>query len=110
MELASNSVTNRKCHVKLDQKYEEVNEATFLWFNEMREKHGDIPLVESVIREKAIKFARELGLYEFKASNGWFRSWKMRCHLESYKVTSLIIMRFLIVHVDAGGKYRCSTK
>ena len=39
------------------------------------------------LKEKAIKYAEELGIENFKASNGWFERWKGR-HEISFKTVS----------------------
>ena len=86
-KLSSNPAASKQFHCIVDQKFKAINEATYSWFTQMREKHGNIPIVESVVREKATEFAAILGVTDFKASNGWFRSWKSRSNIESYKVS-----------------------
>lgn len=86
-EQLNNGNSRKRCHLKVDQKYGEVNDAIFQWFTRMREKHGEIPISESIICHKAMHFAKIMGVGEFKASNGWFRSWKTRHGLSSYKVS-----------------------
>lgn len=82
-------VSGARCHLKVDQKFEDVNEATYKWFTEMREKHGEIPISESIICGKAIKFANMLKITGFKASKGWLRCWKERNSLKVYAVSNL---------------------
>ena len=110
MSLAGTSNHGNKYHIKVDQKYAEVNDATLLWFNEMRKKHGEIPLVESIVREKATKIAEKLGFSDFEASNGLFRSWKTRCCLESYKVTYLPPFNTSTFVIDAWREHECSRR
>ena len=76
-----------RCCVKVSETYRKLNVALSGWFLAMREKHGEIPLVERVICEKAVKLARQLGLDNFKASKGWYRSWSERYGVRSYKVS-----------------------
>jgi hypothetical protein len=40
-----------------------------------------------ILKEKAIKYAEELGIENFKASNGWFERWKGR-HEISFNTVS----------------------
>lgn len=40
-----------------------------------------------VLKEKAIQYAEELGIENFKASNGWFERWKSR-HEITFKIVS----------------------
>ena len=51
--LSGKSSSIKKCHVRVDQRYKEINDAMHVWFEQMREKHGEIAVVKSVIREKA---------------------------------------------------------
>ena len=37
-----------------------------------------MPISGSTLKEKASKYARELGIETFKASNSWFDRWKGR--------------------------------
>lgn len=86
-ERAGYGLNRKRCHLRIEQKFDDVNDAVYQWFMRMREKHGDIPLVESVICRKAMGFATVLGKVDFKASKGWFTCWKDRCGLSVYKVS-----------------------
>ena len=55
-----------------------------------REKHGEVPIVESVVCAKAMRFATLLNKPDFKASKGWFTCWKNRYGLNVYKVRNFI--------------------
>ena len=81
----------KRCHIIVNQKFDVINEAIFCWFSKMREKHGEIPVNEHVICKKAEKLATTMAIPEFKASRGWFRCWKDRYGLSSYKVCARII-------------------
>ncbi|KAF4531378.1 hypothetical protein B566_EDAN019502 [Ephemera danica] len=76
----------KKCHLKIDEKYAHLNEATFKWFQRIREKHGEIPITEAVVCKKATEFANRFGVETFKASKGWYRSWKNKHGLNVYKI------------------------
>ena len=39
---------------------------------------NNLPVNETVVKEKAISYAKELQIEGFKASNGWFERWKSR--------------------------------
>jgi len=54
--------------------HENLDQATYKWFVKMREE--GLPISGPVIKEKAAKYAVELGIDDFKASNGWFDRWK----------------------------------
>lgn len=82
----SSGASEKRCHTTVHETFHEVNELTLEWFRAMREKHGEVPVVESVICSKAMSVAKRLGCDNFKASKGWFRSWTGRCGIRSYKV------------------------
>jgi hypothetical protein len=46
------------------------------WFKDALK--NDVHLTGSVIQAKAISVASELGLHDFRASNGWLDSWRSR--------------------------------
>lgn len=59
--------SKRKRHAS-SSKFFDLNELLFRWFKGAREKN--IPLSGPILQEKALEFAKELNLPEFKASNG----------------------------------------
>ena len=65
--------------------HENLDQATYKWFVKMREE--GLPISGPVIKEKAAKYAVELGIDDFKASNGWFDRWKGR-HEIAFKTVS----------------------
>ena len=65
-------VNQNRSQLKVGQKFDDVNKATYEWFVWMREKHGEIPVVESVVCQKTIQFASILEVNGFKLSKGWF--------------------------------------
>lgn len=56
--------------------YPQLEEAMFKWVKCMRDKN--IQLQGSILREKAHKFAEELGIESFQASTGWLDKFKHR--------------------------------
>ena len=44
---------HKRCHLKIEQKCEDVSEATYQWLLQMRERHGEVAIVESVVCAKA---------------------------------------------------------
>lgn len=87
VNFANPEVITQRSHLKVNEKFQRVNELTLEWFIGMRKKHGEIPLVESLVCRKAVDFAQKLGQSNFKASKGWFRSWSARYGIQSYKVS-----------------------
>ena len=53
-----------------------IDRALFLWIKQVRAK--SVPLSGPVIKEKANQLAREMGLVNFSATNGWFYRFKTR--------------------------------
>ena len=54
----------------------DIEAALAEWFNEARQR--DIPLAGPLLCEKAEDLAKQLGVADFHASNGWFCRWKER--------------------------------
>ena len=63
---------------------DKLNDVMWQWFNKMRAQL--IPVSGPMIQEKALAIAKELGLPEFKASNGWLRSFKDRHNIAGARV------------------------
>lgn len=53
-----------------------VDKALRIWFSEVR--HRNINVDGTLIKAKALEFAKLFGENDFKASNGWFENWKER--------------------------------
>ena len=75
--------SKRKRHPS-STKFSDLNELLFRWFKGAREKN--IPLSGPILQEKALDFAREMKLDDFKASNGWLDSWRSRYGIGFFKV------------------------
>ena len=54
----------------------DMEKALFLWFSQTRD--NDIQVTDDLLREKAKKFGEELGITDFKFSNGWLCRFKAR--------------------------------
>lgn len=57
----------------------ELDKCVHTWA--MQARQAGIPLTEEVLMHKAIRFAEVLGISDFKASDGWVRSFKERHNL-----------------------------
>ena len=68
-----------------DAKFDRINDLVWDWFCTVRSKN--IPLSGPIIQEKALYFAQELGLDDFRASNGWLGRWKTRHSIKAFKVS-----------------------
>ena len=65
--------------------HDNLDKALFKWFVKVRDQ--GIPVGGPLLKEKAKKYAEELGIQDFKASNGWFDRWKTR-HGVTFKTVS----------------------
>ena len=52
-----------------ESNYPDIDNVVFKWFLSQRGK--SIPIDGTFIKEKAMKYAKELGATDFKASDGW---------------------------------------
>ena len=59
-----------------ESNYPDIDNVVFKWFLSQRGK--SIPIDGTVIKEKAMKYSKELGATDFKASDGWLGQWKKR--------------------------------
>lgn len=57
-------------------KHDSIDKAVYKWFMNARERN--VPIGGYIIREKALDFAKELNITDFKASDGWLDRWKNR--------------------------------
>ncbi|XP_053316501.1 uncharacterized protein LOC128484206 [Spea bombifrons] len=63
---------------------DQVNAAVWEWLQGARD--ADVALSGRVIREKALQIAREHGIRDFKASNGWLNSFKKAHNIHCYSL------------------------
>ena len=82
---AFESGNNRSTQKLKSSSYENLNKAVYKLFVKVRDE--GLPVNGPILKEKAIKYAEELGTENFKASNGWFKRWKGR-HEISFKTVS----------------------
>ncbi|XP_060596158.1 tigger transposable element-derived protein 6-like [Ruditapes philippinarum] len=68
-----------------DAKFDKLNELVWQWFCVVRAKN--LPVSGPIIQEKAKSFATELGVSDFKASNGWLGKWKGRYSIKEFKIS-----------------------
>jgi len=56
-----------------------INKIVLEWFNHVRNKN--VPVSGPIIQAKALEVAREIECDDFKASNGWLESSKVRYNI-----------------------------
>ena len=54
--------------------YENISKALMKWLLHLRSEN--IPINGLLLKEKACNFAKEVGVSNFQASNGWLEKWK----------------------------------
>lgn len=86
-KLVSESKLLNRCQVNTRAKYQDINEMVFQWYCSMEENCGSVPLTDAVIITFAKRTATKMCINEFKASNGWLRSWKARYSIKSRKAS-----------------------
>lgn len=64
--------------------YELVNKALLKWFTTMRSEN--VPISGPILKEKACDFAKEMGIGNFQASEGWLEKWKKRYVYRVYSI------------------------
>ena len=70
-----NNSSPNKSRFNNEMKFRNINELVWDWFCIVRAK--SLPISGLIIQEKARSFAKELGIGDFKASNGWLCGWKI---------------------------------
>ena len=76
---------NRSSQKLKSSNYDDLDQAVYMWFVKTRDE--GIPVNGPVLKEKAIQYAKELDIENFKASNGWFERWKS-LHEITFKTVS----------------------
>ena len=76
IQAIQNNFSKSRKRLKVTTHESSIDKAVWLWFQKARSMR--IPISGPIIHEKALKFAKELNLTEFKASNGWLQRFKGR--------------------------------
>ena len=71
----SGEVSSKGKNMRIGQN-DDLEKALFSWLKKMRANNS--PVNGTVVKEKAIDYAKELQIEGFKASNGWFERWETR--------------------------------
>ena len=59
--------------------YEKVDKEIYNWF--VGKRSQEIPIDGIIIKQKALEFAKAMGITKFKASDCWLNNWKKRYNL-----------------------------
>uniref|UniRef100_A0A8C5MJZ0 HTH CENPB-type domain-containing protein n=1 Tax=Leptobrachium leishanense TaxID=445787 RepID=A0A8C5MJZ0_9ANUR len=84
LDALQNNVSGDRIRRRRRTTNDRVNAAVWEWL--LSTKGSDIPLSGRIIREKALQIARELGVGDFKASNGWLNSFKKTHNIHCYSL------------------------
>ena len=76
---------NVKSKAFMESPYSAIEEPLIQWINLARE--NKIPVFNALIQEKALEFAKEIGMCDFCASNGWLSRFKIRHNLGGKAMT-----------------------
>ena len=57
-------------------RYDQIDKAVFHWF--VGKRSQKVPIDGIILKEKALEFAKTLGIKEFKASDCWLNKWNKR--------------------------------
>ena len=66
-------------------KHDTLNDLMLDWFRQARDKA--IPLSGPILQSKALEFASQLDIADFKASNGWLEKFKARHVIKAFTVS-----------------------
>ena len=65
--------------------HSDMERALYLWFSNARA--NNIPVTDSILKEKAQRFGGDLGVADFSYSNGWLQSFKNRHSITCHKIS-----------------------
>ena len=75
--------------------YENIDKACYKWLV-MQEA---IPISATVLKTKALYFAKELGCNDFSASGGWLDRWKKRKNVSFKTISGLFTYVFSVLEI-----------
>ena len=89
-----------------ESNYPDIDNVVFKWFLSQRGK--SIATDGTFIKEKVMKYAKELGATDFKASDWWLERWKKKVRLFTFSIYFIIylltlstVMEMLFQYIDA---------
>ena len=88
-DLDKSATPTRKRHRSAH--HSDMEKALFLWFSQTRA--NNISVTDDILREKAKKFGEELGITDFKFSNGWLCRFKARHAVSNSRTRQIIRYR-----------------
>ena len=77
------NIHSKRCRILKSSNADVINEKLYLYYNQAKLKK--LPVSGPILQHKALDMAKELGVNNFKASNGWLDSWKKRFNIRKFK-------------------------
>ena len=94
--------SNKRKKVR-ESNYPDIDNVVFKWFLSQRGK--SIPIDGTFIKEKAMKYAKELGATDFKASDWWLGRWKKKVRLFTFSIYFIIYLLTLSTVIEMLFQY-----
>ena len=86
-----------------ESNYPDIDNVGFKWFLSQRGK--SIPTDGTFIKEKTMKYAKELGATGFKASDGWLGRWEKKVRLFTFSIYFIIYLLILSTSMQMSFEY-----
>lgn len=97
-EAIDSNLSTKKRHRFKASTYENLDQACYKWFINARAQN--IPVSASVLKTKALFFAKELGMTDFTGSDGWLDRWKKRKNVSFKTISGNFLNMFLKLFVQ----------
>ena len=92
----SNSATKKRQRLRASP-YENLDKACYTWLVNARSQN--IPISATMLKTKALYFAKELGCNDFHASDGWLDRWKKRTNVSFKTVSGISFTSTVIIYI-----------
>ena len=90
LEVEKNKTSAKRVRMRLSP-HEDLDKACYMWL--LNALHQSIPVSGTILKVKALYFAKDLGCDSFQASDGWLDRWKKKMFcLKQYQVYSHLII------------------
>ena len=96
-EVEKNKTSEKRLRMR-GSSYEDMDKTCYKWL--LNARHQNIPISGTILKEKALYFAKELGCdTNFQASDGWFDRWKKRFNVSFKTVSGIYIFSHINLHM-----------
>lgn len=101
------NIYSKRCRISKSTHADAINEKMYLYFTQALIKK--LPVNGPILQNKALEIARELGVEEFKASNGWLDSWKKRFNIKKFRIAQETTKEDVDMSLADDYKFRLSS-